>query len=190
MAALVQARETGRTSNALKISVLIGVILAGTGGVTQFHSDGIGYSPSSIRFIDARGSNILLRTQVQIILEELEISNVGLARALGVSRQTIYNWLNGAPLTKLHQAKVNSLSQVCEILLPLNLPRHQLLTQAMDSGLNFWQLIENGADAKSLALRLKASYERRSSQRSLMAERIAAKRVKGTLANFASDELS
>lgn len=189
MAALAPTRENRSISSALKASLWAGVMLAGTGGVFQLQADSIGYAPPCVRFVEAR-RNAPVRAQIRLILEGLGVSNAGLARALGVSRQTIYNWLNGDFPKDSHQSQLDSLSRAYDVLLPLDVAKHTVLTQPMDSGRNFWQLIQDGADAEALAQRLKTSYSKRNHQRSLMAERIAAKRAKGTLADIASDDLS
>jgi len=189
MAVLAPTHETPKASNVFRASLLVGVILAGTGGVAQLKSDGIGYAPPCVHYINAR-RNTVVRTQVRLILQQLGVSNTGLARALRVSRQTIYNWLNGDLPKESHQAQIAALSRVYDFLLPLDLTMHAVLTQPMDSGRSFWQLIREGADAHDLAQRLKASHLRRNQQRSMVAERIAAKRAKGTLADITSDDLS
>lgn len=189
MATLAPTRGPRRTSSALRASVLAGVMLAGTGGVLQIQSTNIGYAPPCVRYTEARRST-MVRTQIRLILEGLGVSNTGLARALGVSRQAIYNWLNGDVPKESHQSRLNSLSRAYNALLPLDVIRHAVLTQPMNSGQNFWQLIQAGADAETLARQLSASHHKRNDQRSLVAGRIAAKRAKGTLVDISSNDLS
>jgi transcriptional regulator with XRE-family HTH domain len=188
MAILTPTCVRPRASNALKASLLAGVILAGTGGILQIQPTNIGYAPPHIRFTEGRRVS-MVRTQIRRILEGLEVSNAGLARALGVSRQALYNWLNGDLPKESHQSRLNSLSRAYDVLLPIDMLRHAALTQPMNSGQSFWQLVQAGADAETLAHEIKASHHKRSQQRSLVAERTAEKRARGTLANILSNDL-
>jgi hypothetical protein len=181
-------RARPKASNALKAGVLAGVILAGTGGILQIQPTNIGYAPPHIRFKEAPRST-LVRTQIRRIIEGLEVSNAGLARALSVSRQALYNWLNGDLPKESHQARLNSLSRACDVLLPIDMLKHAALTQPMNSGQSFWQLVKAGADAENLAQEIKASRHKRIQQRSLVVERIAEKRAKGQLANISSNDV-
>jgi len=65
-----------------------------------------------------------------------------------------------------------------------------LLTQPLREGQNFWQLVQAGEDPEPLAQLICTKYESRANQRTLVAERLAAKRAKGALAVGTSDDLT
>jgi hypothetical protein len=113
-----------------------------------------------------------------------------MARILGVSRQTLYNWFNGAEPNPHHQAVLAALGRVHVILAALDVPMRALLTQPLRESQNFWQLVQTGEDPESLAQSIRAKYESRASQRKLVAERLTTKRAKGALAAGTSDDLT
>jgi len=168
--------------------LLIGVIAAGTGGTPQILPNHVGYTPN-VRFVDEHRKSYVV-AHIQQILEELGVSNAGLARAMGVSRQAIYNWLKGGPLKEEHQSKIDSLARACDVLRELDVLPHGLLKQPLEAGRNFWALVRDGGDAEALAIRLASVFQTRQHQRALMAERGAAKRARGTLADISSDDFS
>jgi transcriptional regulator with XRE-family HTH domain len=186
MAMLAPASQTSLQKSARVL--LIGVIAAGTGGTPQILPNHVGYTPN-VRFVEQhRKSHVV--AQIQQIIEELGVSNAGLARAMGVSRQAIYNWLKGDPLKDEHQSKIASLARACDVLRKLDVLPYALLKQPLESGQNFWALVRDGRDAETLATRLASVFQTRQQQRDLMAERGAAKRARGFLADIVPDDFS
>jgi hypothetical protein len=118
------------------------------------------------------------------------ISAAALARVLGVSRQALYNWINGGQASELYVTRIDALVRVHEALLTLDKPQRPLLTQPLRASQNFWQLVQAGEDPEALAHSIRTSHERRADQRALMAERLAAKRAKGAVADGSSDDLT
>ena len=188
MAMLAPAPQTPLQKSAKLAALLIGVIAAGTGGTPQIPPNHIGYAPN-VRFVEAHRKTHVV-AQIQQILEELGVSNAGFARAMGVSRQAIYNWLKGDPLKDEHQSRIDSLARACDVLRKLDVLPHALLRQPLEAGRNFWALVRDGQDAETLATRLASVFQTRQHQRALMAERGAAKRARGGLADIAPDDFS
>jgi transcriptional regulator with XRE-family HTH domain len=189
------AKLTAITTNPRARSTSITAMTAGfllaagcTGGFMQARAETIGYTIDGVgvRFVTTRHA---ASVQIKRILTGMSISSTGLARALGVSRQTLYNWLNGDAPSKKHQASLDRLTHAQEVLQFLDQPLRPLLTQPVQSGRSFWHLVEHGADAGALAEQLKTTYENRANQRSLMADRLAAKRKQGTLTGISSDDI-
>ena len=186
MATIASSSQTSLQRSAKVL--LIGVIAAGTGGTPRISPNQMGYTPN-VRFVQQhRKSHVA--AQIQQIGEELGASNAGLARAMGVSRQTIYNWLKGEPLKDEHQSKIASLARACDVLRKLDVLPHTLLKQPMEAGQNFWALLSDGGDAETLAVRLASVVQLRQQQRALMVERGAAKRAKSAFVNIVPDDFS
>jgi len=167
---------------------LVGVIAAGTGGTPQIPPDHVGYAPHVI-FVEAHRKTHVV-AQIQQVLQELGVSNTGLARAMCVSRQAIYNWLRGDSLKPEHQAKIDSLARASEVLRKLDVLPRALLKQPLEAGRNFWALVREGQDPETLANRLASVFQSRQRQRALVAERGAAKRARGVLADTATDDFT
>ena len=53
--------------------------------------------------------------KINVILKEANISKVNLAKYLGVSRQMVYNYLDGDDLSKLSNEKSQSLSSLLSV---------------------------------------------------------------------------
>ncbi|HEV2622406.1 MAG TPA: helix-turn-helix transcriptional regulator [Frateuria sp.] len=128
--------------------------------------------------------------KVKRIMTGMGISAAALARVLGVSRQTLYNWINGDQASENHATRIDTLMRAHEALLTVDQPQRPLLTQPLRASQNFWQLVQTGEDPEVLARAILASQGRRADQRALMAERLAAKRAKGTVVDGSSDDLT
>jgi transcriptional regulator with XRE-family HTH domain len=189
MALLARTPQDTRRISGTAVALLAGVAaLAGTGGVTHIPTD-IGYTLPGVRLQSAPRTSAA-SAQIRRVVTELRISHAAMARILGVSRQALYNWLNGAEPNPRHQATLAALDRVHATLSPLGTPIRALLTQPLRESQNFWQLVQAGEDPESLAQLIRAKYDNRANQRTLIAERLAAKREKGALADGMSDDLT
>lgn len=189
MAQIVPSKRTARRSHMPLATFFVGVFLAGTGGVPQLPPSAVGYRPAGVKFSEfpvGRTAGV----DVRRIMAGMSISAAALARVLRVSRQTLYNWINGDRASEIHVTRIDALVRAHEVLLTVREPHRPLLTQPLQEGQNFWQLVQAGEDPEVLAHAVRATHERRAGQRALMAERMAAKRAKGTVADGSSDDLT
>lgn len=189
MAQLAYTHQYARRAPSKVVALLAGVAaLAGTGGVMHTPTD-IGYTLPCVRLQSSPRTHIA-SMQIRRIVTELSISHAACARVLGVSRQALYNWLNGVAPNPRHQAVIVALGRVHESLSALGVPMRALLTQPLRAGQNFWQLVQAGEDPGALAQIIRTNYERRADQRELVAQRIAAKRAKGAVVDSSYDDLT
>lgn len=73
----------------------------------------------------------------------------------GVSRQTLYNWLDGQTPKEQHQKPLHQLAQAAEIFIELAFkPTPAMLGRTIDSGKSFIQLIASGTDGRDTAKKL------------------------------------
>jgi hypothetical protein len=73
----------------------------------------------------------------------------------GVSRQTLYNWLDGQTPKEKHQKPLRQLAEAAAIFIDLAFkPTPAMLGQTLDSGKSFIQLIASGADGRDTAKKL------------------------------------
>ena len=169
--------------------LLVGIVLAGTGGSSNVQPSQAGYMHPGLRFVETR-RKINAREQLQQIAASLKTTNSGIARALDVSRQTIYNWLKGDPPSAILQNKLDQLQRAGRLLLASDLMVKSSLLNPMTKGMNFWQLVQRGEDAEKLAKKLIDDDISKDAQRKLIAERIATKRARGAIALVETDDIS
>jgi hypothetical protein len=168
-------------------SVFVGIILAGTGGAQQLGE--IGYTPANMRVVSTprRGSNC--SRDLPSIRGVFGLTMTGLAKAFGVSRQTVYNWSDGGPPNSVHQAKLVFLASVSRELQRRGAKSKISLEQAMSFGGTLLQLADTNVDPIAVADELVALTNGKSVRRAQIAERLAAKRARGIHVDLADTEL-
>lgn len=73
----------------------------------------------------------------------------------GVSRQTLYNWLDGQTPKEQHQQPLHQLAQAAAVFIELAFtPTPAMLGRTLDFGKSFIQLIASGADGRDTAKNL------------------------------------
>lgn len=178
-------RRTVRTSRA---ALLAGCVVAGTGGISIAHGGGVGYGLPGVHYVASATDNYV-GEQLSAIANSLRTTNAELARALGVSRQALYNWRAGQRPSSATIDRLEALSSAAKIISASSVVPKQALACINSDGQNFWQALAQGADAMELANKIVAGHNARESQRELVAARLAAKRSRGTLPIFDVDHL-
>jgi transcriptional regulator with XRE-family HTH domain len=101
-----------------------------------------------------------------------------LATTLGVSRQSIYHWLNGKPVADENATKLHDLAQAADVLAHEGIAINAtLLKRKFANGLSLMQVAQAGESARDAALMLTQIHKREAAQRDRMNARFA-KRVK------------
>lgn len=161
--------------------------LAGTGGVMHAPAS-IGYGlPQLVLQKSSQPGKVAVR--IRQIISELSISHAALARVMGVSRQAVYNWINGSLPNERHESLIADLYVVNTMLAPTAEPVRALLTKPIRDGKSFWQLVESGAEPLPLVEQLLVTHRQRESQRVLAQQRLAAKRARGAVGSGLIDDL-
>lgn len=184
MAAPVQHRRIQTFS---KVALFAGIVMAGTGG-TLSSAASAGYALPGVRYVNDGSRSPRTKSQLKIISQALETTNAAIARALGVSRQSLYNWLNGSTPSTHIQNKLDRLLTAAEILGAQQFPIRPALMQPLESGMSFWQLVEAGEKPDNLARMVIDAHTKRTDQRALIAERIAIRRTKGIMRDYEHDD--
>lgn len=97
-----------------------------------------------------------------------------LAKSFRVSRQTVYNWLNGAPPTDDHSAKLQDLAYAADLFAESGIPvTGSLLKRKIHSGKSFFEVILVGGSAREAAQLMIQITKREQNQRELLATRFA-----------------
>jgi transcriptional regulator with XRE-family HTH domain len=108
------------------------------------------------------------------IREVLNPSVSDLATTFNVSRQSIYNWLNGDPVADENVAKLHDLAQAADVLAHEGVGiRAALLKRKFANGRTLMQVAQAGESARNAALMLVQIQKRESVQRERMNARFA-----------------
>jgi hypothetical protein len=133
---------------------------SGTGGIEgmQFAMSRQGYSPFKIIKIEP-STTLPTYAQYTDLMKEVK---AGFGRTMshlpavfGVSRQTLYNWLNGEIPKEQHQGKLVQLAASARVFIEAGFkPTSMSLDRTVVHGKSFIELIGQGADGKESAERL------------------------------------
>lgn len=112
------------------------------------------------------------------IREVLNPAVSDLATTFGVSRQSVYNWLNGEPVADANAAKLQDLAQAADVLAHEGIKvSAALLKRKFANGRTLMQVAQTGESARDAALKLAHIHKREMAQRERM-EALFANRAK------------
>ncbi len=108
------------------------------------------------------------------IREVLNPAVSDLATTFGVSRQSVYNWLNGEPVANENAAKLQDLARAADVLAHEGVSINSaLLKRKFASGRTLMQVAQAGESASEAALMLIQIHKREAAQRERMNARFA-----------------
>ena len=108
------------------------------------------------------------------IREVLNPAVSDLATTFGVSRQSVYNWLNGEPVADENAAKLQDLAQAADVLAHEGVSINAaLLKRKFSNGRTLMQVAQAGESARDAALMLVQIHKREAVQRKRMSARFA-----------------
>src|SRR5471030_20813 len=139
-----------------------------------------------------------VRTPSENLLRIREVLNPAvsdLATTFGVSRQSVYNWLNGEQVTDENAAKLQDLSQAADVLLDEGVTVNAaLLKRKFANGRTLLQVVQAGESARNAAVLLAQIHKRETAQRERMNVRYVNRAETPATADFdlpaASDHIS
>ncbi|WP_459199278.1 hypothetical protein ACQVRX_01625 [Ralstonia pseudosolanacearum] len=119
------------------------------------------------------------------IREVLNPAVSDLATTFGVSRQSVYNWLNGEPVAEENAAKLQDLAQAADVLLHEGVTVNAaLLKRKFSNGKTLMQVAQAGESALAAALMLAQIHKREAAQRERMNARFANRAKTPATADF------
>jgi hypothetical protein len=158
-----------------KLQVL-GFGAAGTGGIecTYSYRDRPGYPPFFVVMTFEPES----ATAEPSFAKAMKVVQAGFGRTLsslteifGVSRQTLYNWLNGETPKEQHQDKLVQLAASARVFSDRGFKvTSPMLSRTISQGKTFVQLIGGGADGAETAIKLMKVVQRGDKSRAALAE--------------------
>ena len=108
------------------------------------------------------------------IREVLKPAVSDLATTFGVSRQSVYNWLNGEPVAEENAARLQDLAQAADVLAHEGITANAaLLRRKFANGRTLLQAVQAGESARDAVLQLVHIHKRETIQRERMAARLA-----------------
>ncbi len=139
---------------------IIGV--PGTGGVEScdYHRNmyllSLGYQKLFVVWVPARTPESLPYAELmQVIKEGFGRTMSRLPEVFGVSRQTLYNWLNGETPKPAHHEKLQQLAEAARTFTALGFkPTSLSLDRTVSEGKSLLQLLSEGADGSAVAKKL------------------------------------
>jgi transcriptional regulator with XRE-family HTH domain len=119
------------------------------------------------------------------IREVLSPAVSDLATTLGVTRQSIYNWLNGEPVAQENAAKLRDLAQASDVLMHERITVNStLLKRKFANGRSLLQVAQAGGSARDAAAVLAQILKREAKQRTRIEARFAARATTPATADF------
>jgi len=102
-----------------------------------------------------------------------------LPEVFGVSRQTLYNWLDGDTPKVAHQERLKQLAEAAQVFADLGIkPTTSMLDRTVAQGQSFLQLMASGADGKETAKKLIRVVQRGNDSRAKLNNLLAGRKAK------------
>ncbi len=121
-----------------------------------------------------RTAEVKLRSQVRSLQRRLSLSISDLATILGVSRQAVYKWFAGGPISNLNRGKLDDLFLASEVLSPWTNAGTQTLSTRKDrEGLTLIESVKQGRSVRTWAEEVGALLAVEREQRDVVAALIA-----------------
>lgn len=160
---------------------------AGTGSELQFRK-----FPEKLAHAYAHGTDIIEATvsrnpaeDLARIREVLSPAVSELASTLGVTRQSIYNWLNGEPVAEENAAKLHDLAQAADVLAHEGVTVNStLLKRKFANGRTLFQVAQAGESARDAAAMLLQVLRHEAQQRERIAARFTGRPKTAATADF------
>lgn len=153
---------------------------AGTGGLAGvlFIRQGIGYQPYAVLEQCKPADDAPYAKLMDQVKAGFGRTMSRLPEVFGVSRQTLYNWLDGETPKPVHQKRLRQLAEAAQVFADLGVkPTTPMLDRTVAHGKSFISLLASGAEGKETAKRLirvvQASGESRAKLEKLLAGRKA-----------------
>jgi transcriptional regulator with XRE-family HTH domain len=165
----------------------------GTGGLAleSFIRDAFGYQPVTVlepMTAEPEAPYAKLMRQVKAGFGR---TMSRLPEVFGVSRQTLYNWLEGETPKLAHQERLRQLAEAAHVFQELGFkPTALTLDRSVAQGKNFLQLLADGADGKETAKKLIRIVQRGNESGAKLDELLGGRKAKLTGADIGAPSLN
>jgi transcriptional regulator with XRE-family HTH domain len=160
--------------------------VAGTGGIEsddyyrRIYFLPMGYHTVLVLVAPAHGTAVAPYAELmQVIKTGFGRTMTRLPEVFGVSRQTLYNWLNGETPKPVHQEKLRQLAEAARIFSALGFkPTSLALDRSITRGKSLLQLLSDGADGREAATKLIRVVQRGSEAKSKLDELLGGRKAR------------
>jgi transcriptional regulator with XRE-family HTH domain len=154
---------------------------AGTGGLEGggYYRTRMGYKP----FLVIESANAQQRTPFAKLMEDVKAgfgrTMSRLPEVFGVSRQTLYNWLDGETPKDIHRDKLRQLAEAAGVFADLGFrPTSLSLDRTVSDGKSLLQLLSEGADGRETAKKLVRIAQRGAESRAVLDDLLNGRKAK------------
>lgn len=165
----------------------------GTGGlpIESFVRLGIGYQ----LFVVLEQAPQAQETPYATLMEQVKAgfgrTMSRLPEVFGVSRQTLYNWLDGETPKAAHQERLRQLAKAAQVFADLGIkPTTSMLDRTLAQGKTFLQLLASGADGKDTAKKLVRVVQRGNDSRAKLDQLLAGRKAKLSTSDIGAPALN
>lgn len=155
--------------------------VVGTGGIASalFIREAFGYQPFEV----LAPHHVVEVAPYAKLMEQVKAgfgrTMSRLPEVFGVSRQTLYNWLEGETPKAAHQERLRQLAEAAKVFAGFGIkPTTPLLDRTVAQGKSFLQLMAAGADGQETAKKLIRIDQRSNDSRSKLEKLLAGRRAK------------
>lgn len=155
--------------------------VVGTGGVAsvQFVSQAFGYRSYQVLEQSQPVENAPYVALMQQVKAGFGRTMSRLPEVFGVSRQTLYKWLEGGMPKVAHQERLRQLAEAAQVFVSHGIkPTTPMLDRTVAQGKSFLQLMADGADGQDTAKKLVRIVQRGNESRTKLDSLLAGRRVK------------
>jgi transcriptional regulator with XRE-family HTH domain len=148
----------------------------GTGGLASeaFLKDLHGYAPVEVVWSSSPVEELPYAKLMAEVRTGFGRTLSRLTEVFGVSRQTLYNWLDGETPKEEHRERLRQLSNAAQVFAELQVkPTSQMLDRTVSDGKSILQLLAEGAAGKETAQKLIRIHQRGQSSRAQLDELLA-----------------
>lgn len=162
----------------------------GTGGDASTHLQRVASPPLQIVRSEKEDDEGVepLRSSSEDIARVREVFSPAisdLATALNVSRQAIYKWINGSPVTEENAAKLRDLALAADVFAREGMEVNaRLMKRKLADGKTLFQTVQAGNSAQQAAETLVRIHRREEHQRERMSARFASRKKSSATADF------
>jgi transcriptional regulator with XRE-family HTH domain len=119
-------------------------------------------------------SEATFSSRIRLIQKVLAVSISDIASVLGVSRQAIYKWLSGGPVSELNREKFEDLTEAANVLAPYAKSQALMLNRRRNiGGFTLVESLRSGASAQVWAVEVSQMLIQGENQRKMMNQILA-----------------
>jgi DNA-binding XRE family transcriptional regulator len=195
------AQVTYSRSRIPKVSLVTTVVFAclvGTGGeaspdfLAQRAERGYGFAGFNTPRQGLRVAPVpSFAQQLMFIRGAMPTSVSNLASVFGVSRQTIYDWQNGAIASEISRSKLQDLIEAAKVFSDAGIAvSGHLLKRPIDGKKSLFEICREGGSAVDAAERLLNQVEKEQKQQQILSARLAGRISNADISDFGAPSLS